>query len=350
MKITKIPGLGRFGHFIDDLDFNHLTDEEWMEIGQLHLQGLVTIIRNTNINLTEYESWMNKWGSPRYLSDYRLQKKYNISRTSKLLKRNQFGGRPIDASDKEWVEAAAKVRALEISPTTQVARVTGIRDDEGNPLGMFADGELLWHSNESSNIAFTPGVSLLGHAGMIGSSTGFMTTPDWYENQTEAFRSELDEMIVEHRYTPGRINPGLSAEQDPILHRNMCPEDTELPLITKSPAGIKGLHYPVNTVSKIKGMSEEDSKKLFNLIDAGLFTAEYTYDHWYQTDNDLCLFDNSITQHRRLGGVTKRMAYRIQYDYGRIAPKDWTPYYQTEYADQYRKEIAEINKVLKIEY
>ena len=34
MKISKIPGLGRFGIFIDDVDFNHLTDEEWLEIGK----------------------------------------------------------------------------------------------------------------------------------------------------------------------------------------------------------------------------------------------------------------------------------------------------------------------------
>ena len=34
MKISKIPGLGRFGVFVDDVDFDHITDEEWMEIGR----------------------------------------------------------------------------------------------------------------------------------------------------------------------------------------------------------------------------------------------------------------------------------------------------------------------------
>ena len=41
MKISKIPGLGRFGVFIDDIDFKNLTEEEWMEIGKLHLSSLV---------------------------------------------------------------------------------------------------------------------------------------------------------------------------------------------------------------------------------------------------------------------------------------------------------------------
>jgi len=49
MKVSKIPGLGRFGIFIDDVDFDHLTDEEWLEIGKMHLDNFVTIIRNTNL-------------------------------------------------------------------------------------------------------------------------------------------------------------------------------------------------------------------------------------------------------------------------------------------------------------
>lgn len=54
MKITKIPGLGRFGHFIDDVDLSTISDEEWNEIGQLHLKGLVTIIRGNDINHHRY--------------------------------------------------------------------------------------------------------------------------------------------------------------------------------------------------------------------------------------------------------------------------------------------------------
>jgi alpha-ketoglutarate-dependent taurine dioxygenase len=347
MKVSKIPGLGRFGNFIDDLDFNTITDEEWMEIGQLHLQGLVTIIRNANLNVQNYESWMNKWGTYIFLTDINLQKKYGVQRITKLIGKTEWRGHPIDHEDQRWLQAMGKIRALEISPITVVSRVTGKKDEDGNPLGMFNDGELLWHSNESSQINFTPGVSLFGHEGMIGSATGFMTTPDWYEAQTESFRSELDEMIVEHRYTPGRITPGLSKEQDVILHRNMCPEDSLIPLVIKSPVGIKGLHFPINTVNKIKGMSEEDSIKLFDKIKKELFVEKYTYDHWYQNENDLCIFDNSITLHRRLGGITNRLAYRIQFDYNKIAPTQWNPYSQQEYADLYNKEKHEVDIITR---
>ena len=56
MKVSKIPGLGRFGIFIDDLDVNNMSDEEWLEIGKLHLESLVTIIRNVNFEVNDYEN------------------------------------------------------------------------------------------------------------------------------------------------------------------------------------------------------------------------------------------------------------------------------------------------------
>jgi alpha-ketoglutarate-dependent taurine dioxygenase len=62
MKISKIPGLGSFGHYVDDVDFNHLTAEEWLEIGKLHLQGLVTILRNVTISQDQYYSAIPKFG------------------------------------------------------------------------------------------------------------------------------------------------------------------------------------------------------------------------------------------------------------------------------------------------
>jgi alpha-ketoglutarate-dependent taurine dioxygenase len=350
MKISKIPGLGRFGIFIDDLDFVNLTDEEWLEIGQLHLDSLVTIIRNVNLTPIEYEIWMRKWGTPRNLSLYRVLKKYKITRVDQIYGKDEVNGIPVSIEDKNWVKTLLNLVAVaetKGAPETQILRVSGKKNEHGDPVGMFAEGELRWHSNESGNLLFAPAVSLLGHHGVVGSATGFLTTPDWYEEQTESFRSELDEMIIEHRFTPGRINPGLRVDQDDIMYRNMCPAPIDLPLVIKSPIGIKGLHYSVNTISTIKGMSEAESKSVFDQIDKTLFVEKYIYDHWYKQDNDLCLFDNSITLHRRLGGIADRLCYRLQYDYGKIA-KSNQPYLQDPYASEYNTIRDDVNNVLNI--
>jgi alpha-ketoglutarate-dependent taurine dioxygenase len=347
MKITKIPGLGRFGYFIDDLDFVNLTDEEWMKIGQLHLESLVTIIRNVKLDPATYEAWIKKWGNHQNLQEYRIRKKYNVPSVAGLYEKNVVNGVEVSDEDKQWLKGVNNIIAKEAGPTTKMLKVSGIKNEQGEPLGMFAEGELLWHSNESGNLCFAPGVSLLGHHGVVGSATGFLTTPDWYEKQSEAFRSELDEMIIEHRFTPGRINPGLRADQDDLMYKNMCPEPSELPLVIQSPIGIKGLHYSVNTINGIKGMTEAESQKLFDYINKTLFVDEYIYDHWYQQDNDICLFDNSITLHRRLGGIADRLCYRIQYDYGNLAPKNYNPYYTDPFKTDYQTQIDEVKQMFR---
>lgn len=346
MKTSKIPGLGRFGLFIDDLKFEDITEELWMEIGELHLKSLVTIIRDVDFTGKKYEKLIRQWGRPRALKSYRLQKKYGITQLAPLLTQSEINGIPVDEEDRIWFQNLVRYLPTEFGFKTGMLRVSGKRDKDGNPLGMFAEGELLWHSNESANLTFAPGVSLLGGEGMIGSATGFVTTVDWYEEQTESFRSELDDMIVVHKFTPGRINPGLNQEQDEIMRQNMCPEDSELPLVIKSPYGYKGLHYSVNTINSIKGMSNKESQDLFDYINKTLFVDKYVYDHWYKQNNDLCLFDNSITLHRRLGGIAERTAYRIQYDYAHIAPQGWNPYLQDPYKTNYKSQYSDIEQTL----
>ena len=349
MKITKIPGLGRFGVFVDDVDFDHITDEEWMEIGRLHVNGLVTILRNINITPEKYRDYMRKWGTDRTIHRYTISAKYS-SNFEVLFNRVITGDtQGIDPEDILWMKNI--ISFLEYDDNTQVIegiiKVTGRRNDQGQAEGMFAEGELLWHSNESGNLTFTPGVSLLAKEGVVGSATGFVTTTDWYERQSESFRSELDDMVVLHKFTPGKINPGLRLEQDFIMNKNMCPVDnTPIPLVIQSPAGIKGLHYSVNTIDQIQGMSAAESQKLFERIDKELFVDEFMYDHWYQTDNDLCLFDNSITLHRRLGGITNRLCYRIQYDYSNLIDRPYNPYFQELFANEYASQIRKIVEFL----
>jgi alpha-ketoglutarate-dependent taurine dioxygenase len=345
MKVSKIPGLGRFGIFIDDLDFNNLSDEEWTTIGNLHLSSLVTIIRNVKLTPAEYESWATKWITPRGVTGYRLLKKYNAKSIGEIFFKDDLSD--VDQEDIDCFKVFVNyVPQQEAGAETNMMRVTGKKDEDGNPLGMFAEGELLWHSNESGNLLFAPAVSLFGFEGVVGSATGFVTTPDWYEEQTESFRSELDEMIMCHKFTPGRINPGLRKEQDLVMYKNMCPEDSELPLVIQSPNGIKGLHYSVNTINSIKGMSQTESDKVFEYINKTLFVDKYLYDHWYQQDNDICFFDNSITLHRRLGGITNRLCYRIQGDYERITPNKLNPYFQESFANKYEADLKDLKNLL----
>ena len=346
MEVTKIPGCGRFGVFIDGVDFDTMTDDQWIEIGKIHLKELVTIIRGTNLDKMSYAKWMRKWGRDRMTFWGLLFQKYPWwnGRLETIMTNPD-----VSEDDKNSIWGFMRVREGMGQEMGNIIRVSGKKDDQGNPVGMFAEGELLWHSNESGNIAFAPGVALLGLEGTTKSATGFLTTVDYYENVSESFRSELDEMIVIHNFTPGKINPGLNSYQDNLMYKNMAPEvDAEIPMVIQSPGGHTGLHYSFNTVTGIKGMKQEEAVKLLDEIRKGVETEEYIYDHWYQQDGDLCLFDNSITQHRRLGSTDNRLCLRYQYDYTNLQEgKPWMPYFQQPYIGQYIDRITFVTKAMQ---
>ncbi|ADO98628.1 taurine catabolism dioxygenase [Eurybiavirus PHM1] len=347
IRITNIPNLEGYGVFVDDIDFKNLTRTEWMDLGKLSMQKLVMIIRSTGLDSRSFHQVIKKWGKDRQ----------NYAAT--LFARYPWANGQID-----HIIASTEVPDEEKDIIREFQRVGGCNQKTGNTLrvsgkkingqriGMFADGELLWHSNESGDIAFTPAVALLGAENMTNSATGFMVTTPYYYSVSDSFRSELDEMILIHNFVPGRINPGLNDPQDNLMYKNMCPDpDTEIPLVIKSPAGIKGLHYSFNTVTGIKGMSNLEAKKVLAEIRKGL--DPYTYDYWWENNDDLLIFDNSIVQHRRLGDTTNRLCHRYQFDYTylqyKVTKQNYIPYSQEPYRSRYVMKMNIIGSMLKHE-
>ena len=327
MKVSKIPGLGRFGVFIDDVNLGAISEEEWMEIGKIHLESLVTIIRGNDIDHHTYYKLITQWGASRYNRPIEWYKKYGKP-VKDLVINNE-----LDEADQVTFANARRWQVDKRYPG--MVRVTPKRNRRGETIGIFGDGELLWHSNECADTAFTPGVALMGWEKMKGSSTGFCTSTDWYEKQTEAFRSELDEMIVVHNYEPQRLSPIIIEDQENLYKNNMCPTpDSQVPLIIQSPGGIKGVHLGINTFDRIEGMTKEASDKIFEKMRKEMFVDEYIYYHWYESDKDILLFDNSITVHNRKienDSAPERVGYRIQYDFDRLTEKSYLPFYQDEY-------------------
>ena len=331
IRITNIPNLEGYGVFVDDIDFRSLTRTEWMDLGKLSMQKLVMIIRSTGLDNRSFHQVIKKWGKSRQNYAATLFTKYPWAEGNF---RNILTSSDVDKHDKDIIR--------------EYWKIGGCNYKQGNILrvaeenGLFGSGELLWHSNESGDIAFTPGVALMGERSMCNSATGFMVTTPYYYSVSDSIRSELDEMILTHDFQTGKINV---EDENLFLYKNMCPEPTEIPLVIQSPAGIKGLHYPYNTVTG------SNNDRLLAEVKKGL--EKYTYDYWWENDDDLLIFDNSIVQHRRLGDTTDRMCLRYQFDYTYLQYKStkqaYIPYLQEPYIQRYKDRMTLIAKMLEHE-
>ena len=57
-RITNIPNLEGYGVFVDDLDFKNMSRREWMDLGKLHMNKLVMIIRKTGLQKQSFSQVM----------------------------------------------------------------------------------------------------------------------------------------------------------------------------------------------------------------------------------------------------------------------------------------------------
>ena len=341
MKVSPLNNFGSFGVFIDDVDMNEMTDDQWQEIGKLFIEKLVIIFRNINITKKQFLDYNNKWGSIKGVTGAILKDRYGPTFNSQ----NPDTWFNVSQEDKDYL-LSRQHWAEYLEEGGFLTRVYGGKDQNGNALGIFDSGDLNWHSNEVANLTFSPAVSLLGNQFMKDSSTGFLQTVDLYESLPESFRSELDEMVVIHRFIPGITNEREYTDKTIAkqTRMNFCPIDNlETPLICTAPNGRKGFHYTLNTRAQIRGLSVDESQKIFSMLDRLIFDDRWTYDHWYQSDNTLCVFDNSVTMHRRLGGHPERKAFRIQWDISPLVENAWLPWHHNkEFNEQYIKDVHKL--------
>lgn len=340
MKVTQ---QSNYYVILDDVDFTDMTDDQWKEIGKIHMNNLVTVIRNCNVAPKDATTWVKKWGPLRYSGMMNICSHYPGIPVPEIINRAIKNDPTINPYHCEVIKQRFKTKG-----PNGTQRVTDIRNKRGDYTGIFPDGELKWHSNEAGNHIFAPGVALLGSENMIGSSTGFLETATYYEGLSESFRSELNDMIVIHRHKPGMLHVKELGKQEELMRINMTPDnESYIPMVIQSPGGIKGLHYSINTVDGIVGMSKAESDKLFERMNKELLTDEHIWDHWYQHNNDWVFFDNSITNHRRLGDVPGRLAYRVQHGYEHIQVPNYNPYYQEEHANIYNTKLNDLTKFLE---
>lgn len=313
MKTRKLTGFGSLGVEVYDLDLKTCSDNEIKELGQVVVDQLVVYVNADNCTVTpeRLNHIAQIFGDPFGGQDQSAYKMVEEKRKNRQLSRK----------DLQALKELRKIRVgLEHNPG--MIRVTGKKDEEGDYIGMFAEGELDWHSDRQGTGNFVPMILLQAVEGTEGTSTEFLQTADAYEALTPEWKTIIDNLVGVHRYIPGKMAPGLNASQDNILRMNMCPiENSEVPFVCYSPGGRKGVRLSYNTLDHFKGFNKADSDEILKFIMNHFMKDEYVY-HQDWKNGDLVFMDQTITVHRRpTKDCSKRVMIRQTCNFDNILHK-----------------------------
>lgn len=312
MKISKVPGFGSFGVYVDDFEYDSI--EAWKELRELNLKTLVTVVRGNGIDrfneIFRYIPFVGRFRGPSY--KYDKDGKLTVEQNQDTFKTRSRWKIPVPGTDSYY-------------PIWH--RISGARDENNNSIGIFGDTELLWHSAESGRYEFAPLVALYGNKSMRKSATGFIQFTDWFRKQSQAFQSELREMRVIHGWKPYSIEPNATEEEEAVMREAFTDHvrgQVIMPLVIHSPGGIEGLHYSGSTILGFDGMTRQESDALVARLDKELYVDEYRFDYWWENDTgDLLLFDNSIVLHNRSTDPDEDMTQLLRTREGFRAPLDY---------------------------
>ena len=186
MKTKKLNGFGSLGVEVYDLDLKTCSDTELKELGKIVIDQLVVYVNadNCSVSPERLNHIAQIFGDPFGGQDQSAYKMVEEKRKNGQLTRK----------DLKALKELRKIRqGLEHNPG--MIRVTGMRDEEGDYLGMFAEGELDWHSDRQGTGNFVPCILLNAVEGTEGTSTEFLQTADAYELLTPEWKN-----IIEKKY------------------------------------------------------------------------------------------------------------------------------------------------------
>jgi Taurine catabolism dioxygenase TauD, TfdA family len=347
MKVSKMPGFGSFGAIVEDFEWDQ--PEAYDELREINLNSLVTIVRGNGKN--KFDTVKEHIKRVLTQRPNRLLLKYNIKQGQQHLLADLM------SEEEKLAESIGSVWSLDRKDSPGWHRITGKVDDQGRELGAFGDTELLWHSNGFANLTFEPLVALYGIEGMSNTATCYQQSVDWYDKQTDSFKSELNDLVSICQWDKSHIMPSGNDRYEAAMKHNFVPEkNARIPLVVDSVGGFRGLHYSKFIVG-FEGMSKQDSDNLIAKLDKELFDPQYQYDGWWQNDTgELTLFEQCVTLHMRKikngldlkSTLSDRLAYRVHADY--TGHTDYNGFLQEEFRNQrYEKLISKLNRINNVQ-
>lgn len=260
---------------VTDLDWREITQEQVNQLAKLLLTNTVVVAKKQELTPADEVRIASMFGN---VEDYSPQNGVGIN-TNFILKDGSY----------------------------KILRVTGEKDDHGEP-GMFGHvTELEWHCNRVTWPDRKPIIWLFGERGTKGSRTSYINFQMIYQDLTDAQKAEFENL---------ELDVGHNAFQE--YYSDTVKFDRYYPkLVHTNVLGIKSLFMPFNQVHFIKDWEKPASRKLIeDLRDNLILNEKYAYHHDWD-DGDIVIAEQWSGIHKRweFEHMDKRVLHRIASDF-----------------------------------
>jgi len=268
---------------VEAVDFDINSDEHIAELGKAVAEKQVVFV-DQKVDEDRLYDIHTQWGTPA-----------NGLVHTALIK-GDLGG-------KHWRKTATNifrtVMDIKYEHRMCIAAVTYQKDKRGKPKGVFANGDLGWHSDHPSTDDNMRVVGLAAVEHTEGSATWFLSTAEAYDKLSQEDKTMVDELRSVYNWEYDNFTGELIPDQKEIVRYNQVPMDgMSSALQMETAAGVKGIHFPGSLFSHFHGMSKEESKKFKDHLWTLINKDEYiTKIDW--KDGQVAFMDQMITLHAR---------------------------------------------------
>lgn len=255
--------------FVDE-DLRSLTNEEILEVARLVLKNTVVVFQNQT--LTEED-------------ELRFCK--------------AIGG----------VQPTRFEHTKNLSLTNGILRVTGEKNQYGEP-GLFGHKAALdWHCNSPGAKTRHPLIWLYGERGTAGSRTSWINNILSYQELDDDFRNEIKDIEVYCGYEIGKFS-------DSTFFRQGINYDNPLKLVYTNIGGETGLFFPFLQIFGFKDKDAEYFESIMKRLTDHILQEKYVYHHDW-TDGDVVISEQWLSIHKRweFEGMDTRVLHRIAFNY-----------------------------------
>jgi len=277
-----VPADAALGAEIRGLDLTRIDDATFNRLHAHFLEHMLLVFRQQKFGAQDLVTLVHRFGTP--VTSSNLHKRDLAERTA-----NQVFNLP-----------------------PEVTVVTNVREN-GKPVGILGDGEVVWHADFSFKEKPTAARMLLAvEIPPAGGHTYFTNCYAAYDALPAATKKRISGVTVKQADivdTAMKLRPGASLDAD--IRAFPGPSH---PLISTHPeTGRNMLFLGRRHGAYVNGLSLEDSEALLNELWAHATKPEFVYEHSWQ-EGDVVVWDNRATLHKRdaFASESRRILYAAQ--------------------------------------